>query len=131
MKSARALMALLAVMNLGFLVWALVEPMTIAKFVGLSPITEDAGVEVRAMYGGLIGGVGMVNLLGALQPARLPAAVWATAWSFAGIGFVRLVSCGVLGSGGWQLTFAGSELCAAVVCFWFTHRLDAPNTSTA
>ena len=79
---ARLMMAALAVMNLGFSVWVLFAPDTISAFVGLAMTTGDAQSEVRAMYAGLIGGLGIINLIGALNPARLHPALWATAWAY-------------------------------------------------
>ena len=114
---ARALMWLLAVTNLGFMVWVIIDPYTPAEFVGLMPKNEMAGAELRTMYGGLIGGLGVINLVGALKPERLNSAVWATGWAFAGVGIVRSASCIALAISGWQVVFAVSELVAAAVCF--------------
>ena len=122
---ARALMLFMGVINLAFLVWVLVDPFEIVNFVGLSPSHDDARTEVRAMYGGLIGGLGMVNLLGVIFPRRLNAAVWATAWAFAGVGSVRSLSCFIYETGGWQAIFASSEVAASITCFWLLSRLPA------
>ena len=121
---ARALMWFFAVTNLGFLVWALINPEAIAAFVGLSAVAPDAQAELRAMYGGLIGGLGVLNLVGAIRPNRLNSAVWATAWVFTGVGLVRAGSCAHYGIGGWQLVFAVSEVAAAITCFWLLQRLE-------
>ncbi len=122
---ARLMMWLLAVMNLGFMVWVLFDPYTPAQFVGLNPQDIRAGVELRAMYGGLIGGLGIINLVGALKPERLMSAVWATGWAFVGVGVVRSISCLAIGISGWQAIFAFCELCAAVVCFGLLNRSKA------
>ena len=130
---ARALMLFMGVMNLAFLVWVLVDPFEIVKFVGLSPIHDDARTEVRAMYGGLIGGLGMINLLGVIVPQRLNAAVWTTGWAFAGVGLIRSLGCLWYETGGWQAIFAGSEVAASITCFWLLSRLpssDAERTMT-
>ena len=119
---ARLLMGLLALMNLLFLWWVLFNPIDVVEFVGLAAVSPTAQVEIRSMYGGLIGGLGVINLLGALSPKRLGAALWATAWAFAGVGVVRAISCAVYGIGGWQLVFATSEIAACVTCFWLLSR---------
>ena len=121
---ARLMMAALAVMNLGFSDWVLFAPDTILAFVGLTMTTGDAQSEVRAMYGGLIGGLGIINLIGALNPARLHPALWATAWAFTGVGIVRFLSCLYFSISGWQLVFSVSELAASIVCFWVLRRLE-------
>lgn len=124
-SSARLLMWFFAIMNLGFLVWAVLDPFTIAKFVGLEAISLDANSELRAMYGGLIGSLGVISLIGALNPKRLESAVWATAWAFAGVGMVRICSCLAFGIGGWQIIFSVSEIAGSATCFWLLSRLDS------
>ena len=123
-SSARLLMWFLAIANLGFLVWASLDPFTIIGFVGLEAASPDANSEVRAMYGGLIGGLGVISLIGALNPKRLDSAVWATAWAFAGVGIVRMCSCLAFGIGGWQIIFSVSELAGSATCFWLLSRLE-------
>ena len=116
-KGAILLMWLLAIMNLGFLIWVIIDPIPTATFVGLSINDPQGQVELRAMYGGLIGGLGVLNLLGALYPHRLNAALWCTSWTFAGVGTVRTVSCLTLGIGSIQALFAFLEVGAALTCF--------------
>ena len=122
---ARLMMAALAVMNLGFSIWVFFAPDTISAFVGLSMTTGDAQSEVRAMYGGLIGGLGIINLIGALNPLRLHSAFWATAWAFTGVGIVRFLSCLYFSISGWQLLFSVSEIAASIVCFWWLRNMEA------
>ena len=110
-------MLLLAVMNLGFMIWVLFYPFKTAAFVGLSALNENAEIELRTMYGGLIGGLGIINLLGALKPKRTENAVWATAWSFLGVGIVRSCGCLFFNADVWQIIFAISEMIAAATCF--------------
>lgn len=116
-KLARPFMLLLAVMNLGFMIWVLFYPFKTAAFVGLSALNENAEIELRTMYGGLIGGLGIINLLGALKPKRTENAVWATAWSFLGVGIVRSCGCLFFNADVWQIIFAIFEMIAAATCF--------------
>ena len=116
-KLARPFMLLLAVMNLGFMIWVLFYPFETAAFVGLSALNENAEIELRTMYGGLIGGLGIINLLGALKPKRTENAVWATAWSVLGVGIVRSCGCLFFNADVWQIIFAISEMIAAATCF--------------
>ena len=116
-RLACPLMLFLAAMNLSFMVWVLFYPFKVAAFVGLSFLNENAETELRAMYGGLIGGLGMVNLIGALNPKRTESAIWATAWTFLGVGVVRSLGCFYFGIYAWQGIFALSELACSAVCF--------------
>lgn len=68
-------MWLLGLMNLGFLAWVIVSPIPIAEYVGLSAAQPRAGAELRAMYGGLIGGLGVLNIIGARSQATRARAV--------------------------------------------------------
>ena len=129
-KVSVLLMWLLAVMNLGFLLWVVVDPLPTARFVGLASAEPQAYVELRAMYGGLIGGLGVLNLIGALHPKRLSSAVWCTAWTFAGVGTVRSISCLILGIGGIQALFALTELGASLTSFILLSRLENKSDST-
>ena len=118
------LMWLLGLTNVAFLVWIVIDPVPVAQFVGIKPIHHDAGAELRAMYGGLIGGLGILNLLGALNPERLIPAVWSTAWAFAGVGVVRTISCLILGIGGAQALFAVLEVLGSCTCFILLRGLE-------
>ena len=126
---SKILMWLLAGMNIGFLVWVVIDPTPTASFVGIAAINQDAGSELRAMYGGLIGGLGMINLLGVINPNRLEPALWSTAWAFAGVGVVRSLSCLYLGIGGVQMLFAVLELGATLSCFTMLRALETPTQS--
>ena len=44
-KIARSFMLLLAVMNLGFMIWVLFYPFKTAAFVGLSALNENAEID--------------------------------------------------------------------------------------
>ncbi|MEE2785913.1 MAG: hypothetical protein VX589_01145 [Myxococcota bacterium] len=113
---ARTTMWLLAITNLGYMVWVLFDPETGARFMGLVPGAPIGQVELRAMYAGLIGGLGIINLIGAINPTRLTSALWASAWLLGSVGLVRGISCVALGFGGWHAVFTGFELAAALVC---------------
>ena len=123
-----ALMWFLGLINLGFLVWVILDPHPVAEYVGLSAAQPQAGSELRAMYGGLIGGLGVLNIIGARVPDRLIPAIWCTAWTFAGVGSVRSVSCIYLGIGGSQALFAASEVLASVTCFILLRALERAET---
>lgn len=128
-KLARPFMLLLALMNLGFMIWVFFYPFKTAAFVGLSALNGNAETELRAMYGGLIGGLGMINMLGALQPKRTENAVWATAWTFLGVGIVRSCGCLFFNADVWQIVFAISEMMAAATCFIMLKSLSSCSSS--
>ena len=60
-RFGRALMLFLGVVNLGFALWVLIDPLPVASALALSPSGPAAAAELRAMYGGLIGGFGVLN----------------------------------------------------------------------
>ena len=123
-KLARPFMLLLALMNLGFMIWVFFYPFKTAAFVGLSALNGNAETELRTMYGGLIGGLGIINLLGALNPRRTENAVWVTAWTFLGVGIVRSCGCLFFNADAWQIIFAISEMIAAATCFIMLKSLN-------
>ena len=124
LRSGRALMLSLGVINLGFALWMIFDPLPVARALALSPAGPEAAAELRAMYGGLIGGFGAINLIGALRPQRLCAALWISGWSFLGIGGVRLLSCILLGISGAQIIYAAFELCCASLSLYLLSRLE-------
>ena len=88
---ARITMGLMAIANLGYMLWVLMDPVTGAQFMGVIAESATGHVELRAMYAGLIGGLGFVNLLGAIKPHRLQSALWATAWILCTVGMAIAV----------------------------------------
>ena len=121
---ARGLLALLAVVNLGFALWIINDPYQVAEALSLVPAGPDAGAELRAMYGGLVGGLGWISLLGVINPTRRLSALWANGWSFAGIGVVRALACASLQLWSAQLIYALFELCAAGICLALLRGLE-------
>ena len=77
------------------------------------------------MYGGLIGGLGILSFIGAWREQRIAAALWANAWAFSGIAVVRSVSCLASGLLGAQAFFSLLEVAAAVTCFVVLSRVEA------
>ena len=113
---ARIVMWIMAVANLGYMIWVVLDPNTGARYMGVVANEPSGYVELRAMYAGLIGGLGFINLAGALKPERLPSALWASACLLGSVGIVRGASCLWHGIGGAHIAFAFLELAAASVC---------------
>ena len=124
LRFGRALMLFLGVINLGFALWVIIDPFPVASALALSSAGPAAAAELRAMYGGLIGGFGVLNLIGGLRQERLCAALWVSGWSFLGIGSVRLLSCLLLEISGAQLIYATFELCCAFLSLYLLSRLE-------
>ena len=124
LRFGRALMLFLGVINLGFALWVVIDPLPVANALALSPAGPAAAAELRAMYGGLIGGFGILNLIGGLREKRLCAALWVSGWSFLGIGSVRLLSCLFLELSGAQLIYAVFELCCAFLSLYLLSQLE-------
>ena len=124
MRAGKALLVILGVMNVPFAVWVIVDPVPVIEFGGLTVASPVALTEVRAMYGGLIGGLGILSLIGAWREERTAAALWANAWAFSGIAVVRSLSCLASGLWGAQALFSLLEIAAGVTCFLMLTRVE-------
>ncbi len=124
MLIARSLLIFLGVMNVPFAVWVIMDPVPVAEFAGLVVTSPVAESEIRAMYGGLIGGLGALSLVGAWNKTRMAAAIWANAWAFLGIALVRSASCLALGLWGAQAFFSALEIFASITCFIVLRRIE-------
>ena len=129
MRAGKALLIILGIMNVPFAIWVLVDPVPVIEFGGLTVASPVALTEIRSMYGGLIGGLGLLSLIGAWRDRRTAAALWANGWAFSGIASVRTVSCLVSGTLGAQALFSLLEIAAAVTCFLVLKRVEAETGS--
>ena len=125
MRAGKTLLIILGVMNVPFALWVLFDPVPVIEFGGLAESSPVALAEVRAMYGGLIGGLGVISVIGAWREERTAAALWANAWAFSGIAVVRSLSCLASGLLGAQALFSLLEVAAAVTCFVVLSRVEA------
>ena len=106
--------ALCALGFLGFGLWLLVDPAALEK-VGISATTKVGAVELRAFYGGMEIGLGLILAACLWRPEWQSAGLWLVLLSNGGAGLARLLSAGLGGValGGylgwallWELGFA-------------------------
>ena len=119
----------LAITHLLFGLWVIVDPAPLAAYVDLKPIGPQAGSELRAMYGGLIIGFGVIQWRGYRSMAFRSAAIEATGWIFAGVALGRLTGLLDGALAGLQPVFLLGEVCLALLCrFSLKHRANQQNS---
>lgn len=107
---------LLAVIFIGYGLYCLVLPESLAGPAGVSALTVTGTIELQVMYGGLQTAVGMLCLFGALQPQLRLAALQAMLFIFAGLAVPRLTLALVQGDfSAYTLGAAVFELVSAFV----------------
>lgn len=84
-------LAVNAVLFVGYGLVCLVSPSVVAEQTGMQLATGIAAAEVRAMYGGLQTGVGLLALAGVLRPGLRPAVLLALVFLFFGLASGRLI----------------------------------------
>lgn len=108
-----------------FGIWLALAPAHAMAQLGITLQHAVHSTDVRAMYGGLMLAIGGLCLW-SLHPERIRSGLQLCAWSYAGIGAVRVFGMLVDGAGGAYL-WAGAicETILALWCFWALHRLSA------
>ena len=76
---------------LGFGLVCLVAPEIPANLVGFDLLGVDAGIEIRAQYGGLFTAIGLFGLWGVIQAPMQTASAWLMLLVYAGLGGGRLL----------------------------------------
>ena len=111
----------LAIIHVVFGGWVLWDPTVLAAYVDLELAGPQAATELRAMYGGLIIGFGMIQVRGFLKPEHRQAATEATGWIFAGVALGRGI--GFLSGPivGLQPLFFAGEVALSAAC-WVAYR---------
>jgi hypothetical protein len=124
--AARVFLGLFGLLSVVYGLYCFARPLFLDEFAGVAASSTTGTVELRAMYGGLQTGFGVLALLGALRPALTHAALLATAVLCAGLGSFRLL--GAIAAGevssytGQGLVF---ELGATAVALWLLRRVPA------
>jgi hypothetical protein len=111
---ARLFLALSALVWLPYGLYCLAQPGSLAEAAGVAASTPTGTTELRAMYGGLQAGLGLLALLGALQPGLRRPALLALAFLGAGLFLTRALGAAVDGGVSGYTVFAlGFELVTA------------------
>ncbi len=100
----------------------LVDPIAMAKALGIILTNGDATSDARAVYGGMELGLGAFQIFCAVSPARRPVGLTAAAMVLSGLGLARftgiLLADGGVSGATYQLLATdavGAVLCAAAV----------------
>jgi len=114
---ARIFLALSGLVWFPYGVYLFFAPGYLADAAGIVSTTATGNIELRAMYGGLQAGIGLLALAGALRPAWLRPVLFAGCFLFGGLALTRLLAA--LGTG--EL----SSYTAFGLCFEWTSTLLA------
>lgn len=125
-RLASLLLAGLAAIHFAFGLWVIVDPLPLATYVDLQPVGPQATSELRAMYGGLIIGFGVIQWRGFWSPSFRPAAIEATGWIFAGVALGRLTGLLSGSLAGLQPVFLVGELGLAAGCAYLLRASPRP-----
>jgi hypothetical protein len=97
--TGRLVLGLVAVIFIPFGVWALADPVAVARFTQVELPTPTALADGRAVYGGLTLGLGIFFVLCANRPEFIRAGLWAVLLTLAGPLSGRVIGVIVDGAG--------------------------------
>jgi hypothetical protein len=112
---ARLLLAFVGLATVAIGIWGLVDPVGVLAAVDLATNGAGGTSEARATYGGLLIGLGLPLLAGALREEWTPSALRLSAFVFLGLGAGRVI--GLLAAGApafTQVVFAVFELVVGI-----------------
>ena len=118
-KVVKTTVALIALANLAFGALAFIAPWRVVRILDLEPGGRAAYGEIRAMYGGMLLGVGVITVMGLWRPS------WLRALSFgwAGLAAGRAVSIFMDGYALSTLSAGFFEGIIAIFLFYASARL--------
>jgi hypothetical protein len=123
MMAVRIFLGLSAAMWLSYGLYCLAQPGFLGEAAGVSFTTPTGSTELRAMYGGLQAGLGLLLLAGVLRARMAPTALVTLAFLGAGLGVARLL--GVFVDGGFS-AYTGAALAlefgTVAFCAWLLPR---------
>jgi hypothetical protein len=89
---ARIFLIIAGLMWLAYGIYMLMAPEALAVTAGVGALNATGTIELRAMYGGLEGAVGLLALWGAFDPRLRRAGLAALAFTCTGLGATRLIA---------------------------------------
>ena len=123
-----ALRIYLGIAGVAFMITALfafIDPDSMAAFAGLAAVDAAGETEIRAIYGGLSGGIGLLLLCGLRSPKLATAGLGCAVFAVGGLGLTRLVLEVFFGDPGIhpnQGIAIALELTVAVAAYVFLRR---------
>jgi hypothetical protein len=120
---ARVFLIIAGLMWLVYGVYILIVPGALAATAGLGALNTTGTIELRAMYGGLEGAVGLLALWGAFNPRLRRAGLAALAFTCTGLGATRLTSALVAGEfSTYTKQGLGLEIPLSLIAIWLLAR---------
>jgi hypothetical protein len=120
---ARIFLIVAGLMWLAYGIYMLMAPGALAATAGVDALNTTGSIELRAMYGGLEGAVGLLALWGGFAPAMRRAGLAALAFTCSGLGATRLISAILAGE---FSTYTKQGLCLEIplslVAVWLLVR---------
>jgi hypothetical protein len=118
MKWITPVLLLLALAHILWGFYGFYAPDAMAQLVGFEMTTTGARGEMRAVFGGLVGALGVAILRGSIGGKGRRQWLWAVATAYVGLACGRLISLGMDGMSAHTL-FAGLfEVGLAILLFW-------------
>ncbi|HET6604823.1 MAG TPA: DUF4345 family protein [Xanthomonadaceae bacterium] len=111
---------------LGFGIALLVAPLPVMDWVGLQVSGAGADIEIRAFYGGLEIGLGLLLLYAAVNPAWRGFGLWLCVAAFGGLAGARAIGLLLAGGGPRMLWFAWLTELVVLVLAVVSLRLRRP-----
>jgi Domain of unknown function (DUF4345) len=126
MLAVRIFLGLSALLWTPYAVQCLIDPASLSEAANVAATSATGSAELRAMYGGLQGALGLLALAGAVRPALARYAMCALGVVCAGLGLARL-GAAALGDAfsGYTVSALALELgtVAIVLALWHRARL--------
>jgi Domain of unknown function (DUF4345) len=120
---ARIFLIIAGLMWLAYGVYMLMAPGALAGTAGVGALNGTGTIELRAMYGGLEGAVGLLALWGALDPRLRRAGLAALAFTCSGLGSIRLTSALLAGEfSTYTKQGLGLEIPLSIIAIWLLVR---------
>jgi len=120
---ARIFLFVAGLMWLAYGIYMLMAPGALAATAGVGALNSTGTIELRAMYGGLEGAVGLLALWGAFAAGLRRAGLAALAFTCTGLGATRLVNAILAGE---FSTYTKQGLCLeiplSVIAIWLLVR---------
>jgi hypothetical protein len=121
--AARIFLGLFGALTAPYGLYCLLRPQFLAEFAGVAAISTTGTIELRAMYGGLQTGFGLLALLGAAKPVFARSALLAAAFLCAGLGLSRTLSSAVAAElSSYTAQGLAFELGATLIAVWLLRR---------
>jgi uncharacterized protein DUF4345 len=104
-------------------VYMFMAPGALAATAGVGALNTTGTIELRAMYGGLEGAVGLLALWGAFDPRLRRAGLAALAFTCTGLGAIRLTSAMLAGEfSSYTKQGLGLEIPLSLIAIWLLVR---------